>query len=168
MQTVLSRTLRLLTPAVLGLLAFSVTPLTSEELPHTGAQVVIWVPDNWSQQGNEDSLMIMDPDQEVFVTFAHMGDYDLTRALELLEEELAGFIEEARSDDQGRRGQLNGMDVFQMSGSGKIKGSEVRLWIRILETPNRHAFLAVGVVPVSRIERHGETVRRILDAIRPL
>ena len=140
----------------------------AEVLPHEGAGVKVWVPDNWAKDGDEDSLIVNDPNEEIMFAFLVVDASETEAALEALETELSEIVSNVQTEDDGEEIQLNGMDGFVLDGTGSVEGTPVELGVMLLETPSGKVLMVLAIVEASKAGKHEGTVEKIMKRIKPL
>lgn len=135
---------------------------------HKTAGVSIWVPDTWKSVAKKDVLTIMDPKEEVAVTFAVVPGDDLKGALERLDAELAKFAKDVTVAGKPAESKINGMDALLIKATGTVKGNPVGLAVVIVRTPTDKALLALAVADATKLEIHKPMLGEIFNSLKPL
>ena len=150
------------------LVAPAAAPLSAEELNHNEARVKVWIPDGWTQEADEQSLIINDPAEEVMVVFLVVEGSKIETALDAMEQELASIVENVTSEGEPQEVELNGMPAIVLDGKGTVEGEAVDLGIAVLRTPADKALLVFAIAKSSAVAKHEKTIEKILSGIKPL
>ncbi len=144
------------------------TALSAEAVNHTEAQVTVWIPDNWDQEADEDSLIVGDPDEEVMVAFLVVDSDNVEAALDAMEAELSDIVEDVSSEEEPSEVNLNGMPAIVLDAKGTVEGEAVDLGIAVIMTPANKALLVFAIAQSSAVAKHEATIEKILGGIKPL
>lgn len=147
---------------------FAAPALFAGDVNHTEAQVKVWIPDDWAQEADADSLIITDPNDEVMVAFLVVDSENITAALDAMEAELSKIVEEISSETEPKEIKLNGMPAVVLDGKGKVQGEAVDLGIVIILTPAKKALLVFAIAQSATVANHEKTIEKVLGGIRPL
>lgn len=142
--------------------------LLAESVNHTEAQVKVWIPDNWVQEADEDSLIVTDPEEEVMVAFMVVDGENIEAALEAMEMELGSLAENVQADGEPEEVELNGMPAIVLDAKGTIDGEAVDMGVAVIITPAEKALLVFAVAQSSKVDKHTPTIEKILGGIQPM
>ncbi len=142
--------------------------LFADTLSHSTAGVNIWVPDNWSQEGDDNMLIAGDPNEEIIMVFGILEASEIDAAIEEMDRELSQIVENAEPVGEPEEVKINGMDAIVMDGKGSVEGTPVEMGIALIATPNKKILLVFGVVEATAAEKHEATVEKIMMGIKPM
>lgn len=142
--------------------------LFAETLSHSTAGVHIWVPDDWSQDGDDNMLIAGDPNEEIIMVFGVLEADAIDAAIEEMDKELSQIVADAEPVGEPEEVKINGMDALVMDGKGTVEGTPVDMGIALIATPNQKILLVFGVVESSAAAKHEATVEKIMTGIKPM
>ncbi len=139
------------------------------ERVHEAGHVKLWIPPTWTVEDGADSLVLNAPDGTVSIGVTVIDGKDLGTALiGVAASALAGY-DELSLVGSPVSGKINGMDALFQDGRGRYHGGSVELSVGVIDTPAQDKYLlVVGEAASGQLAAHEETIRKVIDGIKPI
>jgi len=139
------------------------------ERVHTSGKVRLWVPPGWAiDDSHADSLVMSAPDGSVSLDFTVVEGQDLGTALLGVGAGVLIGYDQLALVGAPVTGQINGMDALFQDGRGTYKGMQVELSVGVIDTPADKFLLVVGEAESASFRAHEQTIRKVIEGIRPM
>jgi predicted Zn-dependent protease len=148
---------------LLCFLFFISSPAVTETFSHEDGGIEFDVPDEWNVEVSDEVLTISTPDGTVVFTFWVPEADNWQDAVDAVSEELESLIEDANVTHEGES-ELNGMPMYEVSGTGKVKGTSTE-WSFSLILAKKPVILLV-LSNSDKWEKNRPVVKRFADSIR--
>ncbi len=135
---------------------------------HKAGQVSVDVPTGWSLQApDENTMIVMDPKQDVLVRLAIVDAADTEKAVNVTEAQVRQFVQDVKWSDKHTPIKLNGMNGIRLEGSGAIKGKPVDLGVLLVESPSKKVVLVLVLIDHATVAAHKAEVSAFLNSLKP-
>jgi len=135
---------------------------------HKAAQVSIDIPTGWSMQApDEQTLILMDPKQDVLIRLAVVEAADAEKAVNVTDAQVKQFVQDVKWGDKAKPTELNGLKGLRLKGEGKIQGKPVDLGVLILGTPSKKVLLVLALIDHATVAAHDAEITGFINSIKP-
>jgi hypothetical protein len=161
---------RVVNRAVVGVLVLSFLLLISgsaiaETFSHEEGGIQFDVPDEWDVEVKEEVLTLSTPDGTVVFSFWVPETDTVEDAFDAMSEEMESLIDDPDVTHEGES-ELNGMPVYEIRGTGKLKGTPTE-WSFSLVIAKKPIIVLILSNP-DRWEKNRPAVERFAESIRKM
>jgi len=163
--------LRILTLALFALFARFVSvpsPVSAEDLVLSQAQMSVWVPDHWNMQRAGNQVTVVEPNDQVALTFVTFDPNQLNAMLGRMDQAIAAFATNVQLVSGPEQRMLNGLPITFIDAYGTLQGIPVDISVAVMRTPNGYGLLVVGLVQQAYLPYHESTLSGMFGSLRPM
>lgn len=122
-------------------------------------------PDDWDVEA-EESVSASSPDELVNMELIALEAEALDEAIDLAKESLAEELEGIKWDEKPEKGEMNGMDVTFLNAKVTIEDIEMAVNCAVFAPKGKDTFFMLfNIIPIESLEKHGESVSKILTSV---
>lgn len=155
--------------SVVAALAVSSICLTAEQTINYPAEEPIFsidFPDDWKIEA-EESVSAASPDEIVHMELIALEAEATDEAMDLAKESLAEELEGIKWEGEPVTAEANGMDVTYLNGKVSIEDVDMAVNCVIFAPSGKDTFFMLfNVIPIAGLEKHGESVGKILGSVK--
>jgi hypothetical protein len=132
---------------------------------HAGIGLQIWVPDDWKQEADEDTLTVRSPDENVAVVYVMLAAQDLKAATQALDQEIGVIIKNPKISTKPKETTIKGVRGMFTEGTGTVTGAQVDWSVAIYSHKDR-CLLILGFGESGKAKKHAKEIEKMLTSIK--
>ncbi|MEW6207573.1 MAG: hypothetical protein AB1631_04350 [Acidobacteriota bacterium] len=113
---------------------------------HEEAGIQFEVPASWKAEIDDETLTVTTADNSLSIAFWVPKEADIEAAAAAIDTELAKLMTNIKTTDEGEEATLNGMDTFNVAGTGDIEGVTLN-WSAHIIAANKPVFVVAFAAP---------------------
>ncbi len=130
------------------------------------AGVTFTVPAGWKAEPNNEQIQVSSPDGSVTIVMWVPEEDSFQEASKAIGDQIDKQLQNVKTDGDGDTVKINGMDAFELTGSGTYEGTAVKWAVDLIKA--KKPFIALSIGESEKLQQHMDAYKALVGSIKPI